>query len=79
MTNQLLYFSECRTEKISFENIQIAELLESYASGQTVKVSCASGHVGILKLECKNGLWNKVGERECRSKHTLVKSKYIYI
>lgn len=75
MCNQLLYFTECHKGKIPFNFIELSDLEETYADKATVKVSCATGYVGLLKLLCDNGSWKQTGGRDCKSKHT--KSKYI--
>ncbi|KAF4083512.1 hypothetical protein AMELA_G00142410 [Ameiurus melas] len=59
---------ECLKGDIDYENIQKSNLNERYTHGQTVKLSCATGYVGSLKLECKNGRWTNTAERECKKK-----------
>ncbi|KAF4083511.1 hypothetical protein AMELA_G00142400 [Ameiurus melas] len=59
---------ECLKGDIDYENIQKSNLNERYTHGQTVKLSCATGYVGSLRLECKNGRWRKIAERECKKK-----------
>ncbi|XP_047666396.1 complement factor H-like isoform X4 [Tachysurus fulvidraco] len=59
---------ECFKEKIDYENVQISDLLESYENGQTVKVKCATGYVGLLRIECKNGKWIKIAGRDCKKR-----------
>lgn len=70
ITNQQLFFIECLKGNINYENTQISNLNERYTHGQTVKLSCATGYVGSLRLECENGIWTKIAGRECKSKHT---------
>lgn len=72
----MLYFTECLKANIDFENTQKSDDFESYLNEQKVKLSCAIGYVGFLKLQCKDGKWNLIAGRECKSKQTLVNSKY---
>ncbi|XP_053539150.1 complement factor H isoform X8 [Ictalurus punctatus] len=59
---------ECLKGNINYENTQISNLNERYTHGQTVKLNCASGYVGSLRLECENGIWTKIAGRECKKK-----------
>ncbi|XP_053094230.1 complement factor H isoform X4 [Pangasianodon hypophthalmus] len=59
---------ECLKKDINFENTLKSDLLEKYKTGQSVKLSCATGYVGVLRLECENGIWKKVGGRECKKR-----------
>ncbi|KAK3561779.1 hypothetical protein QTP86_014203, partial [Hemibagrus guttatus] len=59
---------DCHTENITYENVQKSDLDESYTNGQTVKVKCATGYVGLLKLECQNGIWEKISGRDCKKR-----------
>ncbi|XP_053490542.1 complement factor H isoform X2 [Ictalurus furcatus] len=59
---------ECLKGNINYENTQISNLNERYTHGQTVKLSCATGYVGSLRLECENGIWTKIAGRECKKK-----------
>ncbi|XP_072517216.1 complement factor H-like [Salminus brasiliensis] len=59
---------ECFRKDIDFENVQISALSERYSSGETVRLNCVTGYVGILKLSCANGSWKKDGGRDCRKR-----------
>lgn len=72
----MLYFTECRKDTIGFKDLELSELKDSYEDKETVKVSCATGYVGLLKLQCDNGSWKQTGGRICKGKRSLVKSKY---
>ncbi len=62
-----LFFSECLRENIEYENTeQVPEAL--YADGETVRVNCMPGYIGLYKLKCEKGKWNEYFKRSCASK-----------
>ncbi|XP_059425632.1 complement factor H-like [Carassius carassius] len=58
---------ECLREDIKYENIEIAEKA-SYADGDTVRVSCMTGYIGLYKLKCEKGEWKTSIGRPCAKK-----------
>ncbi|XP_058256579.1 complement factor H-like isoform X2 [Hemibagrus wyckioides] len=59
---------DCQTKNISYENVQTIDQPENHTNGETVKLKCATGYVGLLKLECQNGLWKKIAGRDCKKR-----------
>ncbi|TTK63277.1 Complement factor H [Bagarius yarrelli] len=56
---------DCYKENINYANVLKIDLHESYENGVTLKLKCATGYVGLLRLECQNGTWSKSG-RDCK-------------
>ncbi|XP_053369542.1 complement factor H-like [Clarias gariepinus] len=59
---------ECLKKDIDFENTLRSGLEDSYPHKATVRLSCATGFVGSLKIECNNGRWEKTGGRDCKKR-----------
>ncbi|KAM9461258.1 complement factor H-like isoform 3-T3 [Clarias gariepinus] len=59
---------ECLKKDIDFENTLRSGLDDSYPHKATVRLSCATGFVGSLKIECNNGRWEKTGGRDCKKR-----------
>ncbi|XP_052447047.1 complement factor H isoform X3 [Carassius gibelio] len=58
---------ECLREDMKYENIEIAEKA-SYADGDTVRVNCMTGYIGLYKLKCEKGEWKTSIGRPCAKK-----------
>ncbi|XP_016310788.1 complement factor H-like isoform X3 [Sinocyclocheilus anshuiensis] len=58
---------ECHREDIKYENTELAEKA-SYADGETVRVNCMIGYIGLYRLKCEKGEWKKSIERPCAKK-----------
>uniref|UniRef100_A0A673KBJ8 Sushi domain-containing protein n=1 Tax=Sinocyclocheilus rhinocerous TaxID=307959 RepID=A0A673KBJ8_9TELE len=58
---------ECLREDIKYENTEPVEKA-SYADGETVKVNCITGYIGLYRLKCEKGEWKKSIERPCAKK-----------
>uniref|UniRef100_A0AAY4CIB8 Complement factor H n=1 Tax=Denticeps clupeoides TaxID=299321 RepID=A0AAY4CIB8_9TELE len=48
-------------------NMDLSSLKDSYADGDTVRVTCHVGYVGFYRLACKSGAWVRTG-RGCQAK-----------
>ncbi len=58
---------ECHRKDITVENTEPIEK-ETYAHGETLKINCITGYLGIYKYICSEGQWNLALERKCSKK-----------
>uniref|UniRef100_A0AAY4CGW4 Sushi domain-containing protein n=1 Tax=Denticeps clupeoides TaxID=299321 RepID=A0AAY4CGW4_9TELE len=53
---------DCQKDAVDrTSNMDLSSLKDSYADGDTVRVTCHVGYVGFYRLACKSGAWVRTG------------------
>ncbi|XP_066503176.1 complement factor H-like [Hoplias malabaricus] len=59
---------DCLPGDIKIENALKTGLKGTYTSGEKLRLNCATGHTGFIKLSCDNGVWSREADRGCKKR-----------